>query len=91
MLSAGRRQKKKSRRAAALLTRPFETAALKIEAAVSLCPLQTTDDLLRLRRYLGGIAVSIFIYSNPPNALRSKKVTTHRQGISAMSMNYQYI
>ncbi|MDO5411606.1 MAG: hypothetical protein Q4F21_14370 [Lachnospiraceae bacterium] len=29
--------------------------------------------ILRTRRYLGGIAVSDFIYSNPPNDLRSKK------------------
>ncbi len=34
--SAGRRQKKKSRRTAAILTRPFETAALIFRAAVSL-------------------------------------------------------
>ena len=35
-LSAGRRQKKKSRRTAAILTHPFETAALNFRAAVSL-------------------------------------------------------
>ena len=61
------------------------------QAAVSLCPVQTNDDLLRLRRYLGGIAVSIFIYCNPPNALLSKKAITHQRDIPAMSMNCQYI
>ena len=33
----------------------------------------------------------IFIYCNPPNALRSKKAMLRKRDIPAMSMNCQYI
>lgn len=46
---------------------------------------------LRIRRYRGGIAVSIFIYCNPPNALRSKKAMLRKRDIPAMNVNCQYI
>ena len=46
---------------------------------------------MKMRRYRGGIVVSIFIYCNPPNALLSKKTITRQLDISAMNMNCQYI
>ena len=44
----------------------------------------------RIRRYRGGIAVSIFIYCNPPNALRSKKAMLRKRDIPAMNVNCQF-
>ena len=43
-----------------------------------------------IRRYLGGIAVSIFIYCNPPNALLSKKAITVKvnEKVSQALMNF---
>ena len=46
---------------------------------------------MRLRRYLGGIAVSIFIYCNPPNALLSKKAITRQRYELSIHLNTSYI
>ena len=68
---------------------------MKLSLAQNISRLRKQNGLTqeRLAEALGVsfAAVSIFIFCNPPNAVRSKKALTHRRAIPAMSMNCQYI